>query len=145
MYKHILMPSDGTPLSEAAILRGMRVASEAGAKVTGFYAVPTFHAFAYGAGMLEPTRQSQEDEARARADKVLEFIQTTAAQYGVPCDTTTSISDHPYEAIIETARAKGCDLILMASHGRRGIQGMLLGSETQKVLTHSKIPVLVHR
>ena len=151
MYKHILMPSDGTPWSEAAILRGMRFAREARAKVTGFYALPRFHAMAFGmemdmgAGMLDYTRKSQEDQARARAEAVLDYIRETAAQYSVPCDTVTSVSDHPYEAIIEAAHEQGCDLILMASHGRRGLQGVLLGSETQKVLTHSKIPVLVHR
>ena len=145
MYKHILMPSDGTALSEAAILRGMRFAREARAKVTGFYALPEFHALALEASMLEHTRQSQEAQARARAEEVLSYIRETAAQYSVPCDTVTSISDHPYEAIIEAAHAQGCDLILMASHGRRGLQGVLLGSETQKVLTHSKVPVLVHR
>ncbi|KRD13910.1 MULTISPECIES: universal stress protein [Acidovorax] len=145
MYKHILMPSDGTALSEAAILRGMRFAREAHAKVTGFYALPEFHSLAYHAEMLEHTRKSQEDQARARAEVVLDYIRETAAQYGVPCDTVTSISDHPYEAIIDAAHAQGCDLILMASHGRRGLQGLLLGSETLKVLTHSKIPVLVHR
>ncbi|BEP92302.1 universal stress protein [Acidovorax sp. sif1233] len=145
MYKHILMPSDGTALSEAAILRGMRFAREAHAKVTGFYALPEFHALAYHTAMLEHTRKSQEDQARARAEEVLNYIRETAAQYSVPCDTLTSISDHPYEAIIDAAHAQGCDLILMASHGRRGLQGILLGSETLKVLTHSKIPVLVHR
>lgn len=142
MYKHILMPSDGTMQSEAAILRGMRFAREARAKVTGFHAMPEAHALD---AMLEHRRKSHEEEARAYAEEVLAFIQLTAERLGVPCDTMTSISDHPYEAIIDAAHERGCDLILMASHGRKGLQGVLLGSETQKVLTHSRIPVLVHR
>ena len=72
-------------------------------------------------------------------------MKQSAQAEGVPCDTEVALSDHPYEAIIHAAASKGCDLIMMASHGRRGLQGLLIGSETQKVLTHCKIPVLVYR
>jgi nucleotide-binding universal stress UspA family protein len=75
----------------------------------------------------------------------LAMLLKAATEEGVRCTTVIEVSDHPYEAIIRTAEKKGCDLILMASHGRRGVQGLLLGSETQKVLTHSRIPVLVYR
>ena len=95
--------------------------------------------------MLEDTREQFLVESRAQAEKNLATLKRAATEAGVPCDTVVETSDHPYEAIIRTADSRGCDLILMASHGRRGMQGKLLGSETQKVLTHTTIPVLVYR
>jgi nucleotide-binding universal stress UspA family protein len=145
MFKHILIPTDGSELSESAIIRGMRLAREAHAKVTALYAMPEYQVLAYDAGMMGDTRELFETQTRARADTILERAKRVADQEGVPCDLVALANDHPYEAIINTARERGCDLILMASHGRRGIKGFLLGSETHKVLTHSKIAVLVHR
>jgi nucleotide-binding universal stress UspA family protein len=95
--------------------------------------------------MLEDTKEEYAVDCRAHADQYLKVIRTAASEAGVACDTVSVTSDHPFEAIINMANQIGCDLIVMASHGRRGMRGLLLGSETHKVLTHSKIPVLVYR
>lgn len=143
MFKHLLLPTDGSPLSENAVRRGLRLARTLGAKVTGFYAMPEFRVFAYSGAIIEDTQTIFEEQALARAEAVLGFVQTAAREEGVPCDTVMRTSDRPYEAILKVAQERGCDLIAMASHGRRGIEGILMGSETQKVLTHGKIAVLV--
>ncbi|WP_027996969.1 universal stress protein [Simplicispira psychrophila] len=145
MYHHLLLPTDGSPLSEKAVRRGLRLARDLGAKATGFYAMPEFRAFAYSGTIIEDTQAIFEEQANAQAEAALGFIKTAAQEEGVSCDTARSTSDRPYEAILEAAHAHGCDLIVMASHGRRGIEGLLMGSETQKVLTHGKISVLVDR
>ena len=95
--------------------------------------------------MLEDTKEQYERESKIKAEQFLGVIKKAAEKAGVSCDSEYATSDHPYEMIIKTAENKGCDLIVMASHGRRGVQGVLLGSETQKVLIHSKTPVLVVR
>jgi nucleotide-binding universal stress UspA family protein len=143
MFKHILLPTDGSELSEAAIRKGVQLAKSLGARITGFYAVPEFHVFTYQTEMLEDTKEQFVQDSRARAEQYLKMIAKTAQEAGVACETVRVTSDQPYEAILEAAQDKGCDLILMASHGRRGLRGVLLGSETQKVLTHAKLPVLV--
>ena len=145
MFKHLLVPTDGSELSEAAIRAAVQFARSIEAKVTGFYAMPKFHVLAYGPEMVTDTRPQFEEDCKAQADRFLTVIMQAAKAADVPCDTALKTSDQPYEAIIGTAKEKGCDLIMMASHGRRGVQALLLGSETQKVLTHSKIPVLVFR
>lgn len=145
MFTHILLPTDGSPPSEAAIQQGMKLAKEINAKVTGFHAMPEFHVFTYKTEMLEDTKGQFARDSRAHAQQYLDAIETAAKEAGVTCDTTYATNDHPYEAIIEAAEKNGCDLIMMASHGRRGAKGVLIGSETQKVLTHTKIPVLVYR
>lgn len=145
MYKHLLLPTDGSPLSEDAVRRGVQFAQQLNARVTGFYAMPEFEIVSYTMAMVEDNKEVFVRQARERATKVLDAVQAMAAQAGVQCDTVTVSSDTPYQAIVQTATERGCDLILMASHGRRGIKGFLLGSETTKVLTHSTIPVLVHR
>jgi len=145
MFKHILLATDGSRGSEKAIRRALELAKTTGAKVTGFYAIPKFHVFTYRTEMLEDTREQYARDSRAHAEQYLGVIDKAAKKAGISCETTYATSDHPYEAIIRTAQRKGCDLIAMASHGRKGVQGLLLGSETQKVLTHSKIPVLVYR
>ena len=148
MFKHLLIPTDGSELSEAAIQAGVQFAKSINAKVTGFHAMPKFHMLVYGHDGVTDKRQdfeAFEKDWKARADRFLAVIMRAAKAADVPCDTAIQTSDQPYEAIIATAKEKGCDLILMASNGRRGVQAFLLGSETQKVLTHSKIPVLVFR
>lgn len=145
MYKHLLLPTDGSPLSEDAVRRGVQFAQQLNARVTGFYAMPEFEIVSYTMAMVEDNKEVFVRQARERATKVLDAVQAMAAQAGVQCDTVTVASDTPYQAIVQTATERGCDLILMASHGRRGIKGFLLGSETTKVLMHSTIPVLVHR
>ena len=145
MFKHLLLPTDGSAASEDAIRKCMLFAREIGAQVTGFHVMPEFHIFTYQAEMLEDTRDEFRKDCEAQARKYLAVIETAAREAGVPCKVAFTASDHPYESIIEAATEHGCDLITMASHGRKGIKGMLMGSETQKVLTHSKIPVLVYR
>lgn len=145
MFKHLLLPIDGSQLSEAAIQKGVQFAKSLNAKVTGFYVMPEFHVFTYRTEMLEDTKEEFARDCRAHADQFLAVIEKAAKAAGVACDTALATSDYPYEAIIKAAEEKSCDLIMMASHGRRGVQGLLLGSETHKVLTHSKIPVLVYR
>lgn len=145
MYKHLLLPTDGSPLSDDAVRRGVQFAQQLNARVTGFYAMPEFEIVSYSMAMVEDNKEVFVRQARERATRVLDAVQAMAAQAGVQCDTVTVASDTPYQAIVQTATERGCDLILMASHGRRGIKGFLLGSETTKVLTHSTIPVLVHR
>ena len=145
MFKHILMPTDGSPLSELAIRKGMEFANSGNARVTGFCVVPAFHVFTYKTEMLEDTEKEYAKDSRAHAEENLAVVAKAAKAAGVQCDTTYVINDRPYEAIVKAAEEKGCDLILMASHGRSGMSGVLLGSETQKVLTHTGIPVLVYR
>lgn len=145
MFKHILLPTDGSASSDAAIQAGVRLARDMGARVTGVHVVPPFHTFTYRADMLEDTEEQYEKESEERARKVLLTIEQQAQECGVACDTVVVRSDDVYQAIIETANDRGCDLIAMASHGRRGVRAFLLGSDTQKVLTHSQLPVLVYR
>ena len=148
MFKHLLIPTDGSKLSEAAIQAGVQFAKSINAKVTGFHAMPKFHMVYGPEGVIETRQDSVEfvkDRKAHDAERFLAVIMQAAKAADVPCEIACQISDQPYEAIIATAKEKGCDLILMASNGRRGVQAFLLGSETQKVLTHSKIPVLVFR
>ncbi len=145
MFKHVLLPTDGSQLSEAAIQAGVEFAKSIGAKVTAFYAMPKFHMLTYQTEMLTDTKEQFARDCQAHADRFLAVAVQAAKAAGVPCETALQTSDHPYEAIIATAKEKDCDLIMMASHGRSGVQAFLLGSETQKVLAHSRIPVLVYR
>jgi len=143
MFKHILLPTDGSELSEAAIRKGIALAKSIGARVTGCYAIPEFHILTYRTEMLEDTSEQFARDSIAHAEKYLGVIAKAAKEAGVACDVVQLTSDHPFEAIIKTAQERGCDLIAMASHGRRGVRSALLGSETHKVLTHTKLPVLV--
>ena len=147
MFKHIFVPTDGSELSQATAKSAVAFAKEAGARVTIFFAKPEYPIAYFGEGaLIDPTTPEKFAElADQQATQYLGEVQAICAASGVECGTTTATSDVPYEAIIEAADKCGCDLIFMASHGRRGISGFLLGSETNKVLTHSKIPVLVYR
>ena len=146
MIKCILIPTDGSELSQKAVRYGVDLAKVHGARVIGIHAVPDYHLMIAYEGSFDPvTEERIEQEARARAEAYLGFVKETAAGAGVPCETICETSDHPHDAILKAAAAKGCDLILMTSHGRRGIAAVLLGSETRKVLTYAKVPVLVVR
>src|SRR5262245_55078602 len=120
MFTHILLPIDGSPLSEAAMHKGIQFAKSINAKVTGFHALQPFHIFTWQTEMLEDTREQFEKEARAHAEQCLGAMKQAAAEAGVSCDTMYVTTEHPYEAIIQAAQDNGCDLIMMASHGRRG-------------------------
>jgi len=145
MYKHILIPTDGSALSEMAIRQGIVFAKAIQAKVTTLTVTPPFHVFDVDPVMVSSTPAQYAMESQARAEKYLAVARVEAGIAGVPCETLHVTQDHVYEAIIDTAGKKGCDLIFMASHGRKGMSAFVLGSETYKVLTHSKTPVLVCR
>jgi nucleotide-binding universal stress UspA family protein len=147
MFKHILVPTDGSQLSQDTARRAASFAKEAGARITAFYAKPEYQVSYFGEGALvDPmTLEQYEQMAEREAQDNLCFVEKLCQEMSVECTKLTLNSDMPYEAIIEAATQCDCDLIFMASHGRRGFSGLLLGSETNKVLTHSKIPVLVYR
>lgn len=147
MFKHILVPTDGSQLSSDTVKRAIAFAKEARAKITFFFAKPDYPVAFYGEGaLIDPTTPDKFAEmAEQQASEILAAHEAAAKAEGVVSAAMSSVSDTPYEAIIAAAEEAGADLIFMASHGRRGISGLLLGSETQKVLTHSKIPVLVYR
>ena len=147
MFKHILVPTDGSQFSQDTVQRAVSFAKEAGACVTAFYAKPQYKIPHYVGGEefdLPPSPERDELEEK-KAQGILGFIESFCQEAGVPCDKLTLTNNVVYEAIIEAASTSGCDLIFMASHGRRGLSALLLGSETTKVLTHTKIPVLVCR
>ncbi|MEX8192346.1 universal stress protein [Comamonas guangdongensis] len=146
MFKHLLIPTDGTQLSEAAVRTGFQLAKEQGAQVTGLYVMPDYRALIYGVNALMTYNADEfEKSASQEADVALLFMEQLAQQEGVQFRPVRVTSMSVFQAIIREAENSHCDLICMASHGRRGISGILLGSETQRVLTHSHIPVLVHR
>lgn len=147
MFTHILVPTDGSALSADTVKRAVAFAKEIGAKITFFYAKPDYPVAYYGEGaLIDPTTPEKFAElADNQAREILAAAEMAAKDTGVVSTSVSAVSDVPYEAIIEAATAASCDLIFMASHGRKGISGLLLGSETQKVLTHTKTPVLVYR
>jgi nucleotide-binding universal stress UspA family protein len=145
MFKHILLPTDGSRLSELAVFQGVELARQHGARVTGLHAMPEFHLLSYRAAAIDETRDHFAQDAQVHAQQYLDFVRRTATEARVECATVAELSDHPHDAICKAARRLGCDLIVMASHGKRGIVSLLLGSETQRVLAHSEVPVLVWR
>lgn len=145
MYKHMLVPTDGSPLSTAAVEKGLAFAKEIGAKATLLTVIEPFHIISADAEQLAGTRSTYEEHAKAQAEKHLAALKEKASSMGVACEAVNIVSGEPYQSIIDTALKNNCDLIAMASHGRRGVSALVLGSVTMKVLTHSKIPVLVYR
>jgi nucleotide-binding universal stress UspA family protein len=145
MYQHILIPTDGSEHARRAIAPGVALAKSLHARILALTVTPTFHAFSLAPNQLQYTAAQFEFDNRMHATTLLHEISQAAKEAGVPCTCEHVVADEPYEAIIATARERQCDLINMASHGRRGIKGLLIGSQTQKVLVHSDIPVLVHR
>jgi nucleotide-binding universal stress UspA family protein len=145
MYANILIPTDGSELAWKAVGHGIALAQTIGAQVTALTVSPPFHTFTTDTQMIEDTPAQYKTRMQTLADNTLGAIADGARTAGVACEIVHVEHEHPYRTIIDTADAKGCDLIVMASHGRRGIAAIVLGSETVKVLTHCKIPVLVHR
>lgn len=149
MFKHILVPTDGSKLSGKAVATAIALARAVGAKVTGVYVIAPFVPPVYGEGAAYVTAEfnpKRYKEAMAKAARhALAEVEISAESAGVECKTRPVAGDLPWESIIRAAKGGKCDLIVMASHGRRGLAGLLLGSETTKVLTHSRVPVLVCR
>lgn len=145
MFSHILVPTDGSPLSGMAVDNAVGLAKAIGARITFLTAVEPFHVWTDNANQLAYTREEYERLSHESAVAYLEAATAAATGAGVTATTVLIETDEPYRAIIDTASAKGCDLVAMASHGRRGVAALVIGSETQKVLTHSTIPVLVYR
>jgi nucleotide-binding universal stress UspA family protein len=147
MYKNLLVATDGSKLSDKAVAHAIGLAQAVGAKLTVFYAAPDYPLPAYADGVVyEPvSRKEYAKLAAADADKILAGAASKASTAGVQAETTYTIAAAPWEAILAAAKKHKCDAIVMASHGRRGVSALLLGSETQKVLTHSKLPVIVVR
>ena len=146
MYHHILIPTDGSKLAHRAVTHGLSLAKAVGAKVTALVVEPTFNVYGVPSSKVhQMTRAFAEhaEHAKAHAASILISVADAAKISQVPCETVHMIHDHPYEAIVATAKEKGCDLIVMASHGRSGIAAVVLGSVTAKVLTHTSIPTLV--
>lgn len=145
MYHHICIPTDGSPLSDHAIDQALELARTLRARVTVLCVTQPYHVFAVTPEQMIAVRDDYEREAREMARSYLRTVEARAHALSVPCDSVVIEDEFPYEAIIAIAHERGCDLIAMASHGRRGIKALVLGSETLKVLTHSTIPVLVYR
>ncbi|MET0858629.1 MAG: universal stress protein, partial [Telluria sp.] len=137
MFKHILLPTDGSLLAEAAVDRAIEFARQTGARLTAVHVMPVLHLFTYEPGVTESVHDQVRKDRELHSQKVLGGVAERALAAGVPCDTLLLTSDNPDEAIIAAARSQQCDLIAMASHGRKGLTGLLLGSVTHKVLTHS--------
>jgi nucleotide-binding universal stress UspA family protein len=144
MYTHILIPTDGSELSKMALRAGVELAKALGAQVTVVTVTTPFHALSSDAMLTENSAQ-YEKHISALTGKYFDSAKKIVAAAGIPCNLVHAEHEHPYQAIIDTAQNRGCDVILMASHGRHGISAIVLGSETLKVLTHSSIPVIVYR
>ena len=148
MYKHILVPTDGSKLSRKAVKAAARLAKVVGAKLTGAYVTTPYTPAMYGEAAVYVPAMSPvrfKEMAEKEANKALAMVEAEARAAGIKWATASTTNSQPWQGIIKLAGAKKCDLIVMASHGRSGLSGLLLGSETIKVLTHSKIPVLVYR
>lgn len=147
MYKHILVPTDGSKLSDEAVTKAIQFGKENGAKLTALHVMPEYIPPAFAefpaAGQASFAEFMKATEETAKT--VLGNAKKAADEGGVACETVAVRHTQPYRAIIDLARDKACDLIFMSSHGRRGLSALVLGSETNKVLTHSSIPVLVFR
>ena len=148
MYKHILVATDGSKLSLKAIKSAVALAASLDARITGVYVMPEYVPPIYGEAALyipEMSPKKFKEAVDKDAKAALATILKLADDVDVACTGLKVTNAQPWTAIINTARNRKCDLIVMASHGRRGLAGLLLGSETTKVLTHSKVPVLVCR
>jgi len=149
MFKHILIPTDGSALAAKGTRTGVRLAKALGARVTGVYVIGPYIpplgpdvTMMYVPGIAP---QEYDKAAKAQAAKALALIEREAKAAGVRCRTQAVAAPHPWQGILKAARAGKCDAIAMASHGRSGLGGLILGSETARVLAHSKIPVIVTR
>jgi nucleotide-binding universal stress UspA family protein len=147
MFKHLLVATDGSKLSQKAVARALELSSTLGAKLTAFYASPDYPSPMYSeASLYIPVKRKEYAAAcKNEADSIMSPIAAKAKSAGIEFNAVHSIAPVPWQAILAAAKKNRCDAIVMASHGRRGVSALLLGSETQKVLTHTKLPVIVIR
>ena len=145
MYKYILIATDGSELSQRAVTRGLTLAKALGAKVIAITVTDMFPTGPYSSIPMPSMIERYEEAAAESAANILSSVSDEATKLGVACATVHVKEQTPAEGILATAREKGCDLIVMASHGRRGIARLLLGSQAQKVVTLSPVPVLIYR
>jgi nucleotide-binding universal stress UspA family protein len=145
MYRHILIAVDGSDYAARAAEHGLALAAAVGAPATVITVTPTWKAIGLSELALGYTEDKYAERAKAFGDKCLESVLAAAADLEVPCNTVQVIHDRPYEAIVDAAAQAGCDLIVVGSHGRQGAARMLLGSQASRVITLSKVPVLVYR
>jgi len=147
MFKHILIPTDGSPVSVKAVKAGIAFAKQTGARVTGYHAVEPVPTHLYGEGYVADKQMVAEFQRRAlaAAKKQVEAIARDARKAGVPFEPLVQTARTPYHGIVEAAEKRKCDLIFMSSHGYRGLMRLALGSVADKVMTLSKVPVLVYR
>jgi nucleotide-binding universal stress UspA family protein len=145
MYKHLLIATDGSDLAGYAVTEGLNLAQAIGARATALTVTVPFHIISTDPTMVTDTRDAYDQEMRARAEATLSAVAQEADRRGVSLEKVYHIREHAWEAILDVAKASGCDLIVMASHGRGGLGTLLLGSQTMKVLSESHVPVLVAR
>ncbi len=146
MFKHILMPTDGSEHSERAVERGIELAKLCGAKVTGIHVLLDYRMLIAADGMVPSgIDENMDAQAREQATRFLTFVQRAADAAGVPCDTLIAEGRHPYDAIVDVANERGCDLIVMTARHRKGLVSLIMGSEASRVLHRASIPVLTFR
>src|SRR6516162_9068093 len=143
MYKHILLATDGSALSREAARSGVAFARSLGARVTALHVTPVFRPSEMHAHAILREAHEEEVRSRAAAHRVLDAVMRIAHHAGVKCEWMHRVSDRPWEAIVKTAAEEGCDLISVGSHGWSGVRALVLGSTTNKVLAHARVPVLV--
>ena len=145
MFKKVLIPTDGSPLSTQALEKALDFAHDVGAEATVIAVIEPLQVFTVNPAGMEIAYAEYERRAHEEADGILADATEAAKQRLVPCDTAKLVSADPARCIIETAENRDCDVIAMASHGRSGFKAFMLGSVTMKVLAGSKVPVLVYR
>ena len=145
MYKHLLIATDGSELAQKAVDQGLALAKKLGAAVTAVTVTEPWPVTLAGDVVVAYPIEEYEQSTASNAGKILAAVADAAAKQGVACSTVHVKDKYPAEGIVDTAKSKGCDLIAMSSHGRRGLTKLLLGSQAVEVLTHSTIPVLVCR
>ncbi len=146
MFKHILMPTDGSEHSEHAITRGIELAKLCGARVTGIHVMMDYLTLIAGDDSFTAGMENNFDaRAHKEAERFLEFVQRAADVASVPCDTLVTIGRHPYNIIVDAANERGCDLIVMTARHRRGLGALIMGGEASRVLHRASIPVLTFR
>ena len=145
MYKHLLVATDGSTLATKAVEAAVSLAACLGAQLTAITVTEPFHAISFMPSQVTDTLTTYEHHAAEFAHRTLGEVEAQAKRAGIAYEAAWVRHEHPYEAIIDAAKSRGCEVIIMASHGRRGVSAIVLGSQTVKVLTHSTLPVLVYR